>query len=72
MECDHVVPIAEGGRNDIANGRAICFGCHDEKSRAESERGYARRLKKLRLPPDPHPFYHRSPHGGEQGTRSET
>lgn len=62
-EADHVVPVAEGGRNDLSNGRAICPACHAEKSRAESERGYERRMKKLRLPPDPHPFYARKTDG---------
>lgn len=56
-EADHVVPIAEGGANDLSNGRAICAPCHTEKSNEEQQRGYERRMKKLRLPPDPHPFY---------------
>jgi 5-methylcytosine-specific restriction protein A len=62
-ETDHVVPVAEGGPNDLSNGRAICSACHTVKSRAESERGYERRMKKLRLPPDPHPFYARKTDG---------
>lgn len=56
-EADHVIPIAEGGANDLSNGRAICSPCHDRKSAEEQSRGYERRMKKLRLPPDPHPFY---------------
>jgi 5-methylcytosine-specific restriction protein A len=62
-EADHVIPIAEGGRNDLSNGRAICGSCHETKSREESARGYARRMSKLRLPPDPHPFYARKTDG---------
>lgn len=56
-EVDHVVPIAEGGPNDPSNGRAICARCHREKSYQEMLRGMERRRRKLRLPPEPHPFY---------------
>jgi 5-methylcytosine-specific restriction protein A len=56
-EADHVVPIAEGGANDLSNGRAVCASCHASKSAEEQARGYQRRMNKLRLPPDPHPFY---------------
>jgi 5-methylcytosine-specific restriction protein A len=56
-EADHVIPLAEGGEHGLANGAAIhAQPCHETKSREESARGYARRMAKLRLPEDPHPF----------------
>lgn len=56
-EIDHITPLAEGGVHDLTNAAAIhATPCHATKSRAESERGYARRLAKLRLPPERHPF----------------
>jgi 5-methylcytosine-specific restriction protein A len=39
---DHVVPIAEGGTEDDRNVQALCQGCSDTKTAAESERGRAR------------------------------
>lgn len=56
-QADHVIPIAEGGANHTDNGKAIhAEPCHANKSRAESERGYARYRAQLRLKPEPHPF----------------
>lgn len=57
LEVDHRVPLAEGGPHTLENAGCICkTPCHKDKSRAESQRGYERRLKMLRLPEDPHPF----------------
>jgi 5-methylcytosine-specific restriction enzyme A len=55
-QVDHVVPQAEGGAHSLSNAAAICPGCHLAKSRAEAQRGYVRRQKRLRLPEEPHPF----------------
>lgn len=30
-EPDHIVPIARGGTNDVANGRAICRRCNQSR-----------------------------------------
>src|SRR5436190_20262496 len=30
MELDHMIPRAEGGRDDIANAIPLCFDCHAE------------------------------------------
>ena len=30
IETDHIVPIADGGNNDIDNAIALCFECHTE------------------------------------------
>lgn len=57
-QADHVVPVSEGGAHSLSNGAAIHGSpCHTEKSRLEAERGYQRRLQRLRLPAEPHPFY---------------
>lgn len=60
-QADHVIPIAEGGANDVENGAAICDACHLIKSREEAQRGYARRQARLHLPPEPRPFDHFEP-----------
>ena len=36
---DHVVALAEGGRDDATNEQAICEACHEGKTQAESARG---------------------------------
>lgn len=45
-QADHVVPLAEGGAHDPANGQAICDPCHDRKIQAEAQRGRARWKRK--------------------------
>ena len=46
--CDHIVPLWEGGGNDDDNLQAICANCHSEKSileaarRREAKRGVER------------------------------
>lgn len=39
---DHIVPLAEGGRDLDANTQALCVPCHDAKSQQESVRGQRR------------------------------
>jgi len=39
---DHIVALAEGGRDDDANTQPLCRACSDLKTRAESARGRAR------------------------------
>ena len=39
---DHVVPLAEGGRDDEANTQGLCASCHDAKSQREAQRGASR------------------------------
>lgn len=39
---DHVVPLAEGGRDEVSNTQALCLDCSDRKSEAEWKRGQAR------------------------------
>jgi 5-methylcytosine-specific restriction protein A len=39
---DHIVPLAEGGRDDETNEQGICRECSDLKTREESARGVRR------------------------------
>ncbi len=36
---DHIIPLAEGGRDDETNEQGLCDDCHREKSLAEALRG---------------------------------
>jgi len=40
---DHITPLAEGGQDDDSNVQGLCGPCHESKSKAESQRGRARR-----------------------------
>ena len=39
---DHVIPLAEGGADDVTNEQGLCDECHDAKSETEKQRGLAR------------------------------
>lgn len=39
---DHVIPLAEGGRDDESNEQAVCASCHLKKTQQESVRGRRR------------------------------
>jgi 5-methylcytosine-specific restriction protein A len=39
---DHVIPLAEGGRDDETNVQALCRECSDAKTGEDSKRGRAR------------------------------
>lgn len=40
-ECDHVVPLADGGRDEMGNLQTLCKICHAEKSAGENrQRGF--------------------------------
>lgn len=39
---DHIIPLAEGGRDDDTNVQPICASCSKTKTDAESARGAAR------------------------------
>lgn len=53
-EADHIIPVAEGGTDDEANGQAVCPPCHRRKTAEEIARGKARQPRRKR-PPAPHP-----------------
>jgi 5-methylcytosine-specific restriction protein A len=39
---DHVIPLAEGGRDDETNEQALCQRCSDVKTQQEAFRGRQR------------------------------
>lgn len=41
-ERDHVVPLSEGGTEDVSNTQVLCLDCHAEKSLSEALRGQRR------------------------------
>lgn len=41
-ECDHIVPQAERGSDDMVNLQWLCSPCHEAKSKAEAARGIRR------------------------------
>lgn len=43
LEVDHVVPLSEGGTNDIDNLWLLCIDCHKRKTSMER----SRRLKRI-------------------------
>ena len=34
-EIDHILPVSEGGNNDLVNFQALCGCCHNEKTKME-------------------------------------
>jgi 5-methylcytosine-specific restriction protein A len=36
---DHIVPLAEGGTDDMSNIQPLCAACSDAKTQAEAQRG---------------------------------
>ena len=42
-ERDHIKPLEEGGTDDDSNIQGLCEPCHAVKSKAERQRGQARR-----------------------------
>lgn len=55
LELDHIVPLAEGGANEISNLQWLCSRHHSIKTRAEIRRGIERRKARRRLPERQHP-----------------
>jgi len=39
---DHIIPLAEGGRDDDSNVQPLCARCHDAKTQREALRGRVR------------------------------
>lgn len=55
LERDHIVPVAEGGKTEVANCGPICAPCHKTKSERERIRAYRRKQAKAKRPAEPHP-----------------
>ena len=49
-ERDHIVPLAEGGTEDVDNTQLLCVPCHKAKSEAEAARGVRRSWAGYREP----------------------
>ena len=45
-EVDHIVPVFEGGTDDVANLRAVCSSCHKQKTQEEAQRAAGRMSRK--------------------------
>ena len=44
-EIDHVLPVAEGGTDDMENLQTLCRGCHKLKTKEQKQReAYLRKL----------------------------
>jgi 5-methylcytosine-specific restriction protein A len=42
-EADHIIPLAEGGTNELSNYRTLCVPCHKAETRALAGRLAQRR-----------------------------
>lgn len=45
-QCDHIKPVFEGGDSSLDNLQALCFPCHEAKSRTEKSRAARMRHKR--------------------------
>lgn len=41
LVADHIIPVSEGGEDDVENMAPCCITCHDRKTQAEAQRGRA-------------------------------
>lgn len=55
LERDHIIPVAEGGSNEVENCAPICKPCHKLKSERERIRAYRARQAKAKRPAEKHP-----------------
>lgn len=35
LQCDHIVPVSQGGTHELSNLRMLCLPCHRPKSASE-------------------------------------
>ena len=35
LECDHIIPLSMGGKDDLRNTQTMCITCHYEKTKKE-------------------------------------
>ena len=35
LECDHIIPLSMGGKDDLRNTQTLCIPCHSEKTKKE-------------------------------------
>lgn len=62
-QCDHVIALANGGRNAERNLRPACRNCCYRKTAADiaEKSAVAEKRKKHLLPKDPHPSFRKPP-----------
>ena len=53
-EADHINPMAQGGTDDLTNGRGMCAWCHQRKTVAEATAARLRAPRRARAA-EPHP-----------------
>lgn len=53
IQVDHIVPVFEGGVNELSNLQAVCGPCHEVKTQVEAQR--ARMKLSRKRPPMRHP-----------------
>ncbi|WP_354398290.1 HNH endonuclease signature motif containing protein [Variovorax sp. OAS795] len=41
-QVDHILSLAEGGKDDESNLQSLCIPCHEAKTKAESARARSR------------------------------
>lgn len=51
VNIDHIIPVEEGGTNDISNGQVLCLSCHKEKHSAKAKRVNSRDARTVNLEP---------------------
>ncbi|PZU37047.1 MAG: HNH endonuclease [Microbacterium sp.] len=45
-DADHIIPVCEGGDDEMSNGQAVCPACHKIKTQAEATRARRRRTRR--------------------------
>jgi len=57
-ELDHIVAIANGGKDDDSNRQGLCFDCHMRKTRRDLHWGPAKGCDANGIPTDPSHHWH--------------
>ena len=72
LEVDHIVPLAEGGKDEFSNMQALCKNCHKEKTQQQLNPLYPlrtvryRETKRETKPRVPAAFLNRTPQDFEE------
>jgi 5-methylcytosine-specific restriction enzyme A len=54
-EDDHVIPVSQGGSDELSNRRGACRHCHDVKSRREAVEARRGQYARAKHPREVHP-----------------
>lgn len=52
LECDHIIPLSMGGKNEIQNGQLLCRRCHAKKHMQLSKEAGRRGDRKAQIDND--------------------